>query len=243
MSMRAARKPYRIETMMRGDVPVMSAAHDPDAAHRHAELMSEMAKLKALIKPAAEISGEAIEAFRRELGEAHKLKTELDSIREAIQRTKQEIATLHGTSFESAQMVRVSNELDAVVAGTEAATESILAAAEFIDDHALQLAAHVKTDQDKVLASEIQEKVVAIFEACNFQDLTGQRITKVVQTLTFVENRIEKMIEIWGGIEQFRDIAPESMPAREGDKALLNGPALPTDEDRASQDDIDALFG
>ncbi len=241
--MRAARKPFRIETMMRGDTPAMPVSHDPAAAHRHAELMAEIARLKALVKPAAEISGDAIEAFRRELGEATKLKTELDSIREAIQRTKQEIATLHGTSFESAQMVRVSGELDAVVAGTEAATEAILSAAEYIDDHAMQLAAHVKTERDKTLASEIQEKVVSIFEACNFQDLTGQRITKVVSTLTFVENRIERMIEIWGGIEQFKDITPEGVPVRDGDKALLNGPALPTDEGRASQDDIDALFG
>ena len=31
-------------------------------------------------------------------------------------------------------------------------------------------------------------------------------------------------------------------PAREGDAALLNGPALDTDENVASQDEIDALF-
>lgn len=239
--MKTARKPFRIETMLRGDAPPPSAGND--TAERHAELLAEFARLRAIIKPAAEISQDAIETFRRELSEASKLKGELDSIREAIQRTKQEIATLHGTSFENTQMLRVSGELDAVVAGTEAATESILAAAEFIDDHAMQLHAHVKTEGDRVLASEIQEKVVAIFEACNFQDLTGQRITKVVSTLTFVENRIEKMIEIWGGIEQFKDINPERPPAPSGDKALLNGPALPADEGRATQDDIDALFG
>ena len=82
--MRAARKPFRIETMMRGNSPVMS---EGGTDGRHAEVMAELGRLKALIKPAAEISGEAIETFRRELGEAQKLKTELDSIREAIQRT------------------------------------------------------------------------------------------------------------------------------------------------------------
>lgn len=241
----AARKPFRIETMMYGDrvaAPV-AGPDDGGATKRHAELMAEIARLRDLIRPAAEISTEAIESFRRELGEAQKLKAELDTIREAIQRTKQEIASLHGTSFENTQMLRVSGELDAVVAGTEAATEQILSAAEAIDDSAMQIAAHVKSARDKGLASDIQDKVVAIFEACNFQDLTGQRITKVVSTLSFVENRIERMIEIWGGIEQFKGIEPEHPPEPEGDKALLNGPALPADNDRASQDDIDALFG
>src|ERR1044071_934198 len=240
--MKRAHKPFRIEALIRGDMPAPVATSNM-GGNPHAELMAEFAKIRPLIKPAAEISQDTIETFRREFAEAAKLKTEMDSIREAIQRTKQEIATLHGTSFETAQMSRVSGELDAVVAGTEAATESILSAAEFIDDHAMQLAAHVKTDRDRTLASEIQEKVVSIFEACNFQDLTGQRITKVVTTLNFVENRIDRMIEIWGGIDQFSGIEPDRPPAPTGDKALLNGPALDTDVGRASQDDIDALFG
>src|SRR5262245_43143535 len=101
----AARKPFRIEAMMYGDRKPASAmpADDGASAHRHSQLMSELGRLRELIKPAAEISTDAIESFRRELGEAQKLKSELDSIREAIQRTKQEIATLHGTSFENTQ--------------------------------------------------------------------------------------------------------------------------------------------
>jgi len=237
--MQPARKPFRIETMMRGANPAQA---DAGAHQRHAEVMSEFARLRSMIKPAAEISAETIELFKKELNEAAKLKVELDSIHDAIQRTKREIATLHGSSFESANMLRVSGELDAIVVGTESATESILAAAEQIDDRALQLHARATTDGERVLASEIQEKVVGIFEACNFQDLTGQRITKVVATLSFVEDRINRMIEIWGGIEQFRDIAPDRPPVPEGDKALLNGPGLAGDPDRATQDDIDALF-
>ena len=89
----AARKPFRIETMMYGERA--ASAPDEGAAQRHAQLMAEISRLRDLIRPAAEISTEAIESFRRELGEAQKLKTELDTIREAIQRTKQEIATLH----------------------------------------------------------------------------------------------------------------------------------------------------
>jgi chemotaxis protein CheZ len=135
---------------------------------------------------------------------------------------------------------RVTNELDAVVLGTEGATETILAAAEAIDERAGNLAAKLKGD-DQGLANDIQEHTIQIFEACNFQDLTGQRITKVVGTLRFVEERIIKMMDIWGGVESFKEIEVE-LEHRMGDQSLLNGPALDEDQGIASQDDIDALF-
>ena len=166
----------------------------------------------------------------------------LDSIYEAIAKTKHEIATLHSTtSADSRDMSRVTNELDAVVHGTEGATETILSSAEYIDETANTLSARL-AGQDAELANDIQEKVLHIFEACNFQDLTGQRITKVINTLRFIEDRIIKMMDIWGGIESFQTIEPDTMPTREGDASLLNGPSLETDEGVASQDDIDALF-
>ncbi|TPQ51745.1 hypothetical protein C2U72_06765, partial [Prosthecomicrobium hirschii] len=128
----------------------------------------------------------------------------------------------------------------AVVFGTEGATEQILAAAERIDNQSAVLASSLKGESQAV-ATDIQDQVVQIFEACNFQDLTGQRITKVVNTLRFVEERIIRMMEIWGGIDSFKDIEVE-LEHRMGDQALLNGPALETDNGIASQDDIDALF-
>ena len=67
-------------------------------------------------------------------------------------------------------------------------------------------------------AVDIQDKVIQIFEACNFQDLTGQRITKVVSTLRFVEDRIMQMMDIWGGIETFKDIEVEQRDLKEGDR-------------------------
>ncbi|MEH0071532.1 protein phosphatase CheZ [Pannonibacter sp. Pt2-lr] len=92
------------------------------------------------------------------------------------------------------------------------------------------------------MAQDIQEKVIQIFEACNFQDLTGQRITKVINTLRFIEERIIDMMNIWGGIESFNDLEVKMRAQAEGDAALLNGPSLKTDSNVASQDDIDALF-
>ena len=95
--------------------------------------------------------------------------------------------------------------------------------------------------ESRSLAEDIAEQVVNIFEACNFQDITGQRITKVVQALQFIDERVAKMMDIWGGANDLAAFAPEPEEA-EGDEALLNGPALEEHHGHASQDDIDALF-
>lgn len=232
----SARKKFRIEAIV-GDGEM--GGSDP-ADSRHRELMSEIRSLRSLVQPTKELGEKALEQLRRDQAEALKIKHEMDLIYEAINRTKREIATLHVSGCNGQELSRVSIELDAVVSGTEGATETILAAAETIDDRAGTLAAKLKGD-DQGLANDIQDQIVQIFEACNFQDLTGQRISKVVGTLRFVEERIIKMMDIWGGVESFQEIEVE-LEHRMGDQSLLNGPALEDDAGIASQDDIDALF-
>ncbi len=231
----AARKMFRIEAIASGVTGTGDRAEE-----RHRELLDEVRGLRKLVQPTQELSEKAFEQLRRDQHEALKIKAEMDLIYEAINRTKREIATLHVSGCNGQELSRVTNELDAVVDGTEHATETILAAAEAIDERAGNLAAKLKGD-DQGLANDIQDQIVQIFEACNFQDLTGQRITKVVGALRFVEERIIKMMEIWGGVESFKEIEVE-LEHRLGDQALLNGPSLGSDNDIASQDDIDALF-
>src|SRR6201989_1938749 len=183
-----------------------------------------------------------IETYRAQIEQCEKLKVELDLIHDAISRTKREIAVLHGTSFNGEAMARVNGELGAVVGGTEEATQQILEAAESIDQAATALTKVNSPDQQKLLSEEIQERVVSIFEACNFQDLTGQRISKVMTTMKFIENHINVMMDIWGGVDAIKAHAPAIVDTREGDARLLNGPKLDNDIGHASQDDIDALF-
>ena len=77
---------------------------------------------------------------------------------------------------------------------------------------------------------DIQDHATPIFEACNFQDLTGQRISKVVTTLKLIEDHIGRMVEIWRAIETAPAIAPERVAAdRTAPRSLLNGPKLPGD--------------
>ena len=223
------------------------------------EIMAELRAIRAQIAPAAanavseEVSSAAqhqiaeaqalLATYRAQIEQCEKLKIELDLIHDAITRTKQEIAVLHGKSFDGDEMAKVSGELGAVVGGTEEATQQILAAAEAIDNASTALGKVTSPDQQKQMLEEIGDNVVAIFEACNFQDLTGQRISKVMTTMKFIETRIIAMMEIWGGVDEIKAHAPPIVDDREGDARLLNGPKLDGDAGHASQDDIDALFG
>jgi chemotaxis protein CheZ len=234
--MSAQRRMFRVEAMAR---PQNGVA---ELDHSNHQIMAELKALRSLVQPREELNERMVEAYKTQIAEAQKLKSELDLIYTAINQTKLEIATLHVTGFEGVEMKRVTHELDAIVGGTASATEAILSAAEFIDQAAGSLAAVVKSEQDQQLAQDVQDHVIRIFEACNFQDLTGQRIGKVVATLKFIETHVVKMMDIWGGIEEFKDLTPEAMAERDGDAKLLNGPKLENDDGHASQDDIDALF-
>jgi chemotaxis protein CheZ len=239
--MQARRKAFRVETMDRVSGRAIALVAGHNSTH-HDEIMSELRALRALVKPQEQVTQQMIDAYKQQIAEAAKLKGELDLIHDAINRTKQEIATVHVTGFEGPEMARVTNELDAIVGGTESATETILSGAEDIEQMASTLIARLKEDQNLALAQDIQERVVKIFEACNFQDLTGQRITKVVATLKFIETHIVRMMEIWGGLDAFKDIEAEKIAERTGDAALLNGPKVEGEAGHASQDDIDSLF-
>jgi chemotaxis protein CheZ len=252
------RKRFRIEEAFRGADMQMPAPADGEVGPMHREIMNELRAIRAQMageaytppaNPAdASTSSEVdsahalLQTYRAQIEQCEKLKVELDLICDAINRTKREIAVLHGNSFNGEEMAKVNGELGAVVGGTEQATQQILEAAESIDQAASALVKVNSPDQQKVLSEEIQERVVSIFEACNFQDLTGQRINKVMTTMKFIENHITVMMDIWGGVDAIKAHAPLIADTREGDAKLLNGPKIEGDIGHASQDDIDALF-
>jgi chemotaxis protein CheZ len=251
------RKRFRIEEAIGLEMPIHEAA-ETEVGPMHREIMSELRAIRAQMAAGKSVTAATLEgSVTREVAEAHalletyraqieqceKLKVELDLIHDAINRTKREIAVLHGKSFDGQEMAKVNGELGAVVGGTEQATQQILEAAESIDQAASALSKVNSPEQQKILSEEIQERIISIYEACNFQDLTGQRISKVMATMKFIENHINVMMEIWGGVDAIKAHAPTITDSREGDAKLLNGPKLDGDPGHASQDDIDALFG
>jgi len=164
------RKRFRIEEAFNGDMPI-TAAVDGDIGPMHREIMTELRAIRAeMASPghgaATESSGASIsrgvadaqallETYRAQIEQCEKLKVELDLIHDAINRTKREIAVLHGKSFDGNEMAKVTGELGAVVGGTEQATQQILEAAESIDQAASALAKVTSPDQQKILSEEI----------------------------------------------------------------------------------------
>lgn len=206
------------------------------------DAIAEIKQLLATRSIDSQTPNQLLDSFRSDMLEAAKIKIELDTIQKAIDRTKVEIAALHLPGEEAPDLNRMTDELGAIVIGTEHATESILAAVERIDEDTKDLYASVKTKQQRDTVADVQEQVIKIYEACNFQDLTGQRISKVIRAFGFIERRVQQMMEIWGGIDSFKGFEPVAGEPKRQDAHLLNGPSLAHDTDTASQDEIDALF-
>jgi hypothetical protein len=133
-------------------------------------------------------------------------------------------------TLRAARLARIADELDAVRAGSVEATQKILNAAEEIDQLANTLSAALKGKLEQDLAQDVTDLVIRIFEACNFQDMIGQRITKVTATLNAIENQAEP--------------ATASRSSAAPDAAqFLHGPRLAKDPGHMDQSEIDALFG
>lgn len=231
------RKIFRIELMGTASSESVS---DENAAMPSSEILAELKALRAEIARLSKDGARSEPAMQIPASEARKLKIELDVIGEAIKQTKEEIVTLQDQGFDNSRITRVTNELEAVIDGTEQATNQILKSAEYIDEAARDLSALLKNNHEKDLVQDIQDRVTGIFEACNFQDLTGQRISKVVATLNMVEDHLARMTEIWTVIERFNSEAIQSGAA--GSDGLLSGPKLDGDAGHTSQEDIDKLF-
>lgn len=158
----------------------------------------------------------------------------LEYISGYIRESRQEIKALRqdeaGASFTTA-----ADELEEIVNEAMTATNTIMSAAEGIEEVANDLA-------DNEQADRLRNEATRIYEACGFQDITGQRITKVVRTLQSIEERVNALAAVCGA--GLGDAAPAATPApkKDGD-GLLNGPGLSGGGGGAkTQDEIDALF-
>ncbi len=176
--------------------------------------------------------------FRRE---DVKLFAEVEALAQFIRSAKSEIAALCPEQLGTDHILTATDELDAVVSATEEATNAIMEAAETIEEVAERL-------HDEA-ANPLTAATTKIYEACSFQDITGQRIAKVVAALKEIEIKVEAIVATFDDdherAEQRRRRAAENAgaPEAEGSTATgetLHGPQLP--EQANNQDDIDALF-
>jgi chemotaxis protein CheZ len=143
-----------------------------------------------------------------------------------IQRLASELRLLLA-AIRGPQTARIADELGAVMRDTEIAAQKILAAAEHIDQAANNLMGLLKGNFERGLALDVRDRVTQIFEACNFQDLTSQRVAKVRAALDNMGRQVAHALEELA----HADGAPS-----------LHGPRLSDDPGHASQSDIDSLF-
>jgi chemotaxis protein CheZ len=170
-----------------------------------------------------------------------KLRQEVLNLFQYIERLRAEVATVSKSEDNTTAFDDMSAQLDAIVKATEDATNSILEASESISGDAMALQDAGDPTKIAEIADRISQNAMTIMEACSFQDLTGQRVSKIVSSVKFVEERVDKMVELWGRHE-IEALSEQLKPCEDEDpdKQLLNGPQLPGQA--ISQDEIDALF-
>jgi chemotaxis regulatin CheY-phosphate phosphatase CheZ len=167
------------------------------------------------------------------------LRAELQSMASHIQTAKTEIASIYNKDPKVQQagnrINAATSELDQIVASTERATSDILNAAERI----MELAGTLPEDQ-AATSQILTEQATEIFTACSFQDITGQRISKVVSTLRYIDQRVAAMVAIWGPENISATLVRSEDADNRRDSHLLNGPAMPGQG--RTQAEIDALL-
>jgi chemotaxis protein CheZ len=156
----------------------------------------------------------------------------LEYLSEYIRTTRGEVAELRSSSAGPVILSQASDELEEIVTETARATNSIMSVAEDIEELSRQ--------SDPPLSTNLQAAATRIYEACGFQDITGQRITKVVRAVQHIDQKISLLAKLCG-----TELAtPVGVGNADGlaksDADLLNGPQVAAVAQ--SQDDIDRLF-
>ena len=147
---------------------------------------------------------------------------EVESLGRTIAEARAEIAALGVNEITGRHIPSATDELDAVVSHTATATDTILEACETLDAIAAKL--------DGEVAATLKAAATAIYEACSFQDITGQRIKKVVTALKSIDAKVATII-----FASHKPIDRQPEPV-----SLLNGPQLPAAA--MDQHDIDQLL-
>jgi chemotaxis protein CheZ len=179
----------------------------------------------------AEITAESLQTFFKAMDIA--IYGELREIADYISQMKQEIGALQVNELKQNRIPAAGQELDAIVKATEAATNTIMECAE-------ELMAADASDGER-FKGLVDEKMLVIFEACSFQDITGQRIAKVVETLQHIEARVSR----FAAAMHTKDLAgfiteQEKVRQDRKDRLMLHGPQL--SGKGVAQTDVDALL-
>lgn len=165
------------------------------------------------------------------------LKGEISKLYDYLQKVKLEISSIKHPKYQIDQFGKVADQLAAIVGSTEDATNTIMESAEEVSSALVHLEDMVRYPEALAQYGMISDAVNRIFEACTFQDLTGQRIGKIIKTMNLIEGTVNALIVIVGTT----DIVPlplaDDTPVKIDEGINLFGPSA-----GVSQSDIDKLF-
>lgn len=166
------------------------------------------------------------------------LQAEILNLFNYIQRVRKEVAAITRSDEGNGRFDNMSDQLDAIVQATEDATNSIMEVVEQDAETIQEIRG--KTDDPEIVAllDRLDNNQSNIFQACTFQDITGQRVTKIARSVTYVESRVNSLIEIFGK-EHLENVEVDVEDKTEDEK-LLQGPQL--SGQGVTQDEIDKLF-
>jgi len=179
----------------------------------------------------AEIAAESLQSFFETFDVT--VYRELREIAGYIDSMRQEIGALQANELKESRIPMAGQELGAIVKSTEQATNTIMECAEAL----------MATDAKDPAAYKalVDEKMLVIFEACSFQDITGQRIKKVVDTLQHIEERVARFAKVMQAKDLEGFLTDNERERTERQKRLLlNGPQL--ENEAIKQNEVDALF-
>jgi chemotaxis protein CheZ len=179
----------------------------------------------------AEIAAQSLQSFFQTFDAT--VYRELREIAGYIESMRQEIGALQANEIKNSRIPAAGQELSAIVKQTEQATNTIMECAETL------MAADAK--DPAAYKALVDQKMLVIFESCSFQDITGQRIAKVVEALQHIEERVARFANVMQA-KDLDGILSESEREREErrKRLLLNGPQL--EQDAIRQSDVDALI-
>ncbi len=163
---------------------------------------------------------------------ALKVLAQVEAIASDIAQMRDDLVALRPKEIKDVHLTTASCELDAVVSATEKATGDILDAVETVEQISVSLEGE---DQ-----AALMDAVMRIYEACNFQDITGQRIQKVVKAMKLVESRVDRLMGVIGAEAESYQAEAEASKTSDEDAFLMNGPQMP--DQAMNQDEIDALL-
>ena len=169
-----------------------------------------------------------------------RLQREVAQLFQIMNTFKRELASIRGPG-EPDHFSTMAEQLDAIVGATENATNTILQSVEEIAALVDERREALTTLGSGAWIEQLDQRARAIFEACTFQDITGQRVTKVVNSLKFMDERLDALADIYG--REALAAAAKSLKRDQGDRTegeVLDGPQL--QGKGASQADIDKMF-